>query len=215
MGNVEIEKPDETPYSEDYTEGLSIKIEQADDVPNKEKKTPKQQATDFVKGLFGDKEEETTTKNKGGRPPKSGTKKTFQSKAKHIATALIWVMSKTMPGLNEKFILSDGEEDKVCQLLPTLEEAQEIVIPLLRIVDRHTKVSEINPDVSDVCESLWAIAVYGYQTHANLVLLQALKEMEYQHEKDKQNGNSSLKNFESRGPNERPSSTETEASLFS
>lgn len=206
------ETPSQQPEGKEQ-DAVQITFETADDVPDKEKKSLKEEAKDFVKGLF-DTSDTPAPKNKGGRPKSSpGTKKTFQNKVKQVATALIWLLSKTMPSLNEKFIINDGEKDTVYQLLPTQEEAQEIVLPLLRIVDRHTKVTEVNPDLADLVASAWAIGTYAWNTRANLLLLQTIKEME-RNEKNNTQQNPTGSNLESRGPNGSIPIDETEAFVF-
>lgn len=198
-------RPPKNPVPSDVIEetkpedsGVQITFEQADDVADKPKKTIAQEAKDFVKDLFTT-DADTPTKNKGGRP--KGSKKTFQNKVKQVATALVWIMSKTMPSLNEKFIINDGEKDTVHQLLPTQEEAQEIVLPLLRIIDRHTELKEINPDIADLTASMWALGTYAWNTRANLLLLKQIKELEANEKNNSQQGNPFQSNgFESRGP---------------
>lgn len=217
MGRPPKVKPEETPTpvltNETPLEDDSVKItfEKADDVAEKPKKTIAQEAKDFVKDLFTT-DTDTPTKSKGGRP--KGTKKTFQNKVKQVATAMIWIMSKTMPSLNEKFIINDGEKDTVHQLLPTQEEAQEIVLPLLRIIDRHTEVKEINPDIADLCASVWAFGTYAWNTRANLLLLRQIKELEANEKNNSQQGNPFQSNgFESRGPTGNIPIDQTEAPL--
>ncbi len=216
MGRPPKVKPEETttPIIEETRaddSGVQITFEKADDVADKPKKTIAQEAKDFVKDLFTT-DTDTPTKSKGGRP--KGSKKTFQNKVKQVATALVWIMSKTMPSLNEKFIINDGEKDTVHQLLPTSEEAQEIVLPLLRIIDRHTELKEINPDVADLCASVWAFSTYAWNTRANLLLLKQIKELEGKNAENNHQQNPFTSNgFESRGPTGAIPIDQTEAPL--
>ena len=169
-----------TPYSEDYGT-FSLKIEEADDVVPPARKTLKDRAKAFAAKLTGEIEETEATVSK----PKRARKGQFwQQKSPLFVGAGLALLSWALPGMTEAFEV-DGE---VKTLAPTKQQATDIILPLLRIVDRHTNVNGVHPDVADAIESAIALTTYGFEARANLLLLKMIKEQEYA--KAKKNGES-------------------------
>lgn len=63
-------------------------------------------------------------------------------------------------------------------VLPTKEHASNILLPLLRIADRHSKIMAVNPDVADLGDCVTAIIIYSFEMRANLQLLKMVREQD-------------------------------------
>lgn len=204
---IEEETPPVIEETKADDEGLKIRFEKADDF-EPSKKSFADEVKGFFKGFTQDDPGEKTGAKSAPRPHK-----TFENKSKLVAKGLIWVIGKTVPELNEKFILSDGEKETVCQLLPTDKQADNIVRPILRIVDRHTQVKGVNPDLVDLASAGAALVEYAWITHANLMLLRSIKEMELQANAQNHHKQSYTNGVESRGPETGVSTYQAESNI--
>jgi hypothetical protein len=164
---------DLAPLDKADEDGVELTIEMDSESTSTQKKTPLEIAKELASKMFNVADEpKTSTTGKKPTSRKSPASKFFQKKASLIASGLIWLLIFLVPKLSEKFEVN-GENH---QLAPTQQQSEEIVLPLLRILDRHIVIGEINPDVADVSESLMAIIAYGFEVKANLMTLEALQE---------------------------------------
>lgn len=198
---------EETPLIEDES-GVVVSFEKADDY-----EAPKKGFIDEIKKgvsgfLHGDTSEEDSK-------PKLENKRqrTFQRKSKVAAKGLIWTISRTFPELNEKFLLQKGEEEITISLLPTDEQAENIVKPILRIMDRHVKVANVHPDIADLISAGTSLIEYAWVTRGNLLLLRQIKEMELQAHAKNNHQSPYQSNFQSRGPEINIPADQTESSI--
>ena len=151
-------------------EAVVLNLEASDVTPEKEKKSFKKLAskiftTDAVK-------EEIEAKPSGrGRPKKSS--KFFQSKSALFVAGAVSLVA-LVPGVDKTFEVN-GE---IKSFAPTPEQMSAVLDPLLRIADRHTSISEVNPDVADVMDSLLAVVAYGFELRANMLLYKFVLEQE-------------------------------------
>jgi hypothetical protein len=171
----------EEQFDTNADEGVTLSIETADDVTPQEPKTVSDKAKAFVKGLFNEDDSTSVKKGRGRTSTKKG--KIFQNHLNLFVNGFIMVMSWLFPDLNQTFEVN-GE---TYSLMPSNEQSEKIIAPLLSILDRHTKIEGLNPDVEDLLASLGGAASYGFTLKANLLLLHLVKENQKNEKPDTQN----------------------------
>lgn len=189
-------------------ESLTISFEKADDYEQPKKSFMGEVKKGLSSFLHNDNEEESKPK------PENKRQRTFQRKSKIAAKGLIWTLSRTFPELNEKFLLQKGEEEITVSLLPSDEQAENIVKPLLRIMDRHVKVANVHPDIADLISAGTSLVEYAWVTRGNLLLLRQIKEMELQANAKNNHQSPYQSNIQSRGPEINIPVDKTESSVF-
>lgn len=188
-------------------EGVKVTFEKADDYEQ-----PKKSFVDEIKKgvsgfLHGDSSEDEKPKAEKSR------QRTFQRKSKVAAKGFVWVLSRTFPELNEQFLIQKGDEEIKVSLLPTDDQAESIVKPILRIMDRHVKVANVHPDIADLIACGTSLIEYAWITRGNLLLLRQIKEMELQANAKNNHQSPFQSNFESRGPDIIVPANQTESSV--
>lgn len=140
-------------------EGVSLKFVEANDIA--EKAPPKvSKLKEVVKNAFlTEEDEEKQSKRKK-------TSRFFQKHCYLLVGLVVFLGSVLMPEAQEVFYV----DDTAYQLFPTDKHLEAIFMPLARIADRHSKVSDINPDLSDVLTSITACIAYGMELKSVLVL---------------------------------------------
>jgi len=158
---------------------IELLIEESEPLPGK---SPIDSIKDFASSLFTNEEEDKKTVARK-KSTTSGRKSTFwKNKSAIIATGVIWAIA-TMIDTNTYEI--NGMS--VC-LKPKQEEVEPIVLPLMRIMDRHVPVGAVNPDVSDLGDALTATIALALEMRANAMLINYAKEYVEEKRKEQQNG---------------------------
>lgn len=198
---------EETPFLPEDESGVKVTFEKADDYEAPKKSFMGELKKGVSSFLHNDYEEERKPK------PENKRQRTFQRKSKVAAKGFIWTLSRTFPELNEKFMLQKGEEEIIISLLPSDEQAENIVKPILRIMDRHIKVADVHPDIADLISAGTSLVEYAWVTRGNLLLLRQIKEMEMQTHAKNNHQSPYQSNIESRGPEINIPADQTESSI--
>jgi len=211
-GSTNKPKPDtplieETPFLPEDDNGVKVTFEKADDYEEPKRSFMGELKKGVSSFLHNDNEEDVKPKAENKR------QRTFQRKSKIAAKGLIWTLSRTFPELNEKFLLQKGEEEITVSLLPTDEQAENIVKPILRIMDRHVKVANVHPDIADLISAGTSLVEYAWVTRGNLLLLRQIKEMELQANAKNNHQSPYQSNIQSRGPEINIPADQTESSI--
>ena len=153
---------------EEVTPGLTLSIDSPDDVVEESGvKSILQKAKDFLKidAPKEEGEEESTAPKRGRKKKVEAPSFTFQQYSPMMSLAVItWLAYVT--------------DEKYKKLLPTKNQANDMLLPWCRIVDRHTKITQVNPDVSDIMVSLAAMVAYGFDAHSTYILMKEEEEEE-------------------------------------
>jgi hypothetical protein len=148
----------------------TLTIESPDDVVVSQEVTFLDKAKSFVKQSFSVPDDETKTKSSGTRGRKTKTKPVF---SQHATLVAMWISSLAALMIDEKWK----------EIAPSQEQSKAVIEPLLRIIDRHTQITEVNPDISDICLSLLAILAYTFEARASYILLKSLNDEKQKNDK--------------------------------
>ena len=96
-------------------------------------------------------------------------------------------------------IMSGMIDEKYTSIVPTIEQSNAIITPLLRIIDRHTKITEVHPDVTDMLMFFAALTAYAFEARATYILL---KEKEVESDNDKRKNTTNLSDYVSTDNND-------------
>lgn len=166
---------------EQEQEGITLSIETPDDIGPQQKQSALDIAKGLVRGLVhsSDTEEEAAqaaprSTRKRGRGKGSVASKFFQKKSALICSGVIWLIVTLAPSSGEPFEINGD----IHRLAPSDKQTEDMILPLLRIMDRHFAIGELSPDVSDIGDSISACIAYGFELKATMMMLDALKEHE-------------------------------------
>lgn len=168
---------------ENLSDSLNLVIEEPDDVPEATKRTASDKAKDFVKTFVKkDTEETPTTKGRKPRQPRTPSKSKFFSRNTAIVTIMVTgLVGMALPDYwKTPFTYQVGDKVMTSQLAPTKEQVDAVVSPLMRVLDRHVKISEASEDADDIATAILGIIAYGLDLQANFVILNLIREQEKQ-----------------------------------
>jgi hypothetical protein len=171
-GNMDTSRrPEETPEQKpketnNLEESVNINFVEADDTAPPEK--PRRFKKVFSNVFLSEDENE----KKAARKKKS----TFFVKNVPLITGglLFCIHLLTPDEYSEVFYVNE----KPYQYLPTDTQVNDVLVPIARIADRHTNITEINPDLLDILASGQAIVAYGMELRATMLLKRFLDEKE-------------------------------------
>lgn len=155
-------------------ETVNLAFVEADDVPPGEKPSRLKKA---FKNVF-------LTEDANESKPARKKKSTFFVKNSPLAVGglLFCIHLLTPDEYKEAFVIND----RAYSFVPTQEQMSEIIVPLARIADRHTNITEINPDLLDILASGQACAAYGLELRATIMLKRFLDEKDRKEKQAKQ-----------------------------
>lgn len=152
-------------------DGVFLNISEPDDVIYEEKKTVADSAKFFLKNFISggsseEKETATKTKSNRGRKKKFTTAQYTTMIAGYIA---VWI--------------GGYFDDIYKEVAPSSEQIDAIITPLAHIIDRHSQVVDVHPDVVDAFTCIAGIAMYGIQARATYVVIRQSIEKDLENER--------------------------------
>jgi hypothetical protein len=156
-----------TPEEKD---AVTLSLVEAEDIAPTQEKKPnriKQVASHIFNTL--DSEEQTDKK------PRRKRSNFFVKNVALIIGILFFIINLLVP---EKYKESFFINEKEYSLLPTNDQLESMVVPLLRIADRHTSIATVNPDVMDIIASSQSVAAYGMELRATILLKKHIEQQE-------------------------------------
>jgi len=141
--------------SEDDT--VSLQIDPASDVVPPERRSRLKAA---IKTAF-------TTEEQADKEKKKRASKFFQKNVGLLTGGVIFCIHLCVPDeYKELFYIND----RPYTLLPTDQHVTDILTPIARIADRHTNITDVNPDLLDLIACGQACFACGMEVRANMIL---------------------------------------------
>lgn len=167
---------------QDQEQAITLDFVEPDDTIQKVEKSSR--VKKMIDRVFVSTEEEEKQEKQASRRAK---KSRFFVKHVYLVVGLLLFMINLLTPEEYKTSFTINEKDY--SFLPSQEQLEEIVSPLARIADRHTKIADVNPDVTDVLISCNAVVAYGLELRMAIMLKHHLDKQQAEEEKKKRQYN--------------------------